>query len=94
LLPARLTLPVAARAKAERTVAMVSGYAPGGSTDIAARFLADRLPTYWPGVRMVVENPPGASGAVAGEWPKRQPADGRVIMVAETGSHAIATGEA
>ena len=43
---------------------------------------------------MVVENRPGASGAVAGEWPKRQPADGRVIMVAETGSHAIATGEA
>jgi len=94
LLPARLTLPVAARAKAERTVTMVLGNAPGGSTDIAARFLADRLPTYWPGVRMVVENRPGAYGAVAGEWPKRQPADGRVIMVAETGSHAVATGEA
>jgi tripartite-type tricarboxylate transporter receptor subunit TctC len=41
-------------------------------------------------VRIVVENRPGAAGAVASEWLRRQPPDGHTVMVAETGSHAIA----
>jgi tripartite-type tricarboxylate transporter receptor subunit TctC len=53
--------------------------------------LADRLPPLLgANVRMVVENRPGAAGAVASEWLRRQPPDGSVVMVAETGSHAIA----
>jgi tripartite-type tricarboxylate transporter receptor subunit TctC len=86
-------LPLAARAQgfAERPVTLVTGYSPGGSTDIAARLLADRLAAHLgAGSRVVVENRPGAAGAVASEWLRRQPADGFTIMVAETGSHAIA----
>jgi len=91
LLLAPLALPLAARAQnfAERPVSLVTGYAPGGSTDIAARILSDRMAQHL-GTRMVVENRPGAAGAVASEWLRRQPADGFTIMLAETGSHAIA----
>lgn len=86
-------LPFAAWAQgfADRPVTLVTGYAPGGSTDIAARMLADRIAAHLgPGARVVVENRPGAAGAIASEWLRRQPADGFTLMVAETGSHAIA----
>ncbi len=75
----------------DRPVSLVTGYAPGGSTDIAARLLAERLAWHLaPGARLQVDNRPGAAGAVASEWLRRQPADGHTVMIAETGSHAIA----
>ncbi len=81
----------AARAFPEKPVTLVTGYAPGGSTDIAARLLADRLATQLgEGARVVVENRPGAGGVVASDWLRRQPADGHVIMLVESSSHAIA----
>ncbi len=75
----------------DRLVTMVTGYSPGGSTDILARLLTDPLAAQLgTGTRIVVENRPGASGAVASDWVRRQPADGYLMMVAESGSHAIA----
>lgn len=88
-------LPATALAFPERPITLVTGYAPGGSTDIAARLLADRLgpalasPAGEP-ARVVVENRPGAAGIVASEWLRRQPADGHIIMLVESGSHGIA----
>ena len=74
----------------DRPVTLITGYGPGGSTDIAARLLADRLgTTLGRDARVVVENRPGAAGIIAGEWLRRQPADGYVLMLAEAGSHAI-----
>ncbi|PHK94483.1 transporter [Pseudoroseomonas rhizosphaerae] len=88
-------LPRPAAAYPERPVTLVTGYAPGGSTDIAARLLAERLgqtlaPAGGEMARVVVENRPGAAGIVASEWLRRQPADGYVIMLVESGSHGIA----
>lgn len=75
----------------DRPVTIVTGYSPGGSTDIAARILADRMPQHLGGdARMLVENRPGAAGAVATEWLKRQPADGYTIMVQEPGAGVAA----
>jgi tripartite-type tricarboxylate transporter receptor subunit TctC len=93
LLPALALLPLAAQAQgfAERPISLVTGYSPGGSTDIAARMLSDRFAAHLgAGTRVVVENRPGAAGAVASEWLRRQPADGFTLLLAETGSHAIA----
>ena len=44
----------------------------------------------FPEARIVVDNRPGAAGAIATEWLKRQPADGHTIMVTETGAAAAA----
>lgn len=86
-----LALAPAARAFPERPITLVTGYAPGGSTDIAARILADRLAAHLgPSARVVVENRPGASGTVASDWLRRQAPDGHTIMLVESSSHAIA----
>jgi tripartite-type tricarboxylate transporter receptor subunit TctC len=75
----------------DRPITLATGYAPGGSTDIAARILAERLAVnLGGGARVVVENRAGAAGVVASEWLKRQPADGHTIMLVESSSHAIA----
>ena len=90
---ALLSAPWCATADAfpDRPITMVTGYGPGGSTDIAARILADRMAAHLgPDARIVVENRPGAAGTVATEWLKRQPPDGHTIMVTETGAAAAA----
>ncbi|MBR0652941.1 tripartite tricarboxylate transporter substrate binding protein [Roseomonas terrae] len=87
-----LALPAVARAQSvsDRPVVLVSGFAPGGSTDITARLLADRMQGFLgPNGRVVVENRPGASGTVAAEWLRRQPADGTILMLNEASSHAL-----
>src|SRR5215218_11272155 len=80
-----------AQAFPDRPITLATGYAPGGSTDIAARILAERLAAkLGNGARVVVENRPGAGGIVASEWLKRQAPDGHTIMLVESSSHAIA----
>ncbi|MDB5413394.1 MAG: hypothetical protein JWR10_1729 [Rubritepida sp.] len=83
--------PSAAQTYPERTISLVTGYAPGGSTDIASRLISERFAAnIAPGARMVVENRPGAAGVVASDWMRRQTPDGYTIMLIEVSSHAIA----
>ncbi len=91
LAPAGLAIPCLAHAFPERTITLATGYSPGGSTDVAARILADRMAAQLGAeTRIVIDNRPGAAGAVATEWLKRQPADGHTLMVTETGAAAVA----
>lgn len=86
-----LAPPGAAQDLTARPVTIVVGFAPGGSTDITSRLLADRMgPALGPGGRVVVENRPGASGLIASDWLRRQSADGTVLMLNEASSHALA----
>lgn len=74
----------------DRAITMVTGFAPGGSTDIAARLLSDRLgPLLGANGRVVVENRAGASGQIASDWLKRQAPDGYTLMLVESSSHAL-----
>jgi tripartite-type tricarboxylate transporter receptor subunit TctC len=87
-----LALPSVARAQAfpNRAITLVSGYAPGGSTDISARLVGERMQgLLGPDARIVVENRPGAAGRVASDWLRRQPADGYTLMLTESSSHAL-----
>jgi tripartite-type tricarboxylate transporter receptor subunit TctC len=91
LLSAGLAGPAVAQNFPERTISLAVGFGPGGSTDIAARLLADRMSAHLGATgRVVVENRAGASGTIASEWLRRQNPDGHVLMLVEASSHAVA----
>ena len=71
----------------ERTVRIVVPFTAGGSSDVQARMLADRLGRLW-GQSVVVENKPGAGGHLGGKYVVDQPAAGSTLMVGSTGLHA------
>src|ERR1017187_5574780 len=56
------------------------GFAAGGSSDIAARMLADKLKDTL-GQPVVVENRVGAGGRIAAEALKNAPADGSTLLL-------------
>jgi tripartite-type tricarboxylate transporter receptor subunit TctC len=66
-----------------RAITLVVGFPPGGSTDLAARALSEKL-TKALGVSVVVENKPGASGNLAAEQVARAAPDGYMLLVAAT----------
>jgi tripartite-type tricarboxylate transporter receptor subunit TctC len=72
-----------ARAQISRTIRIVVPYAPGGTADIVARLLADQAGRTG-GPTMVVENRPGAGGAVGTETVARATADGTTLLVVST----------
>lgn len=71
-----------------RAVRILVGYPAGGGMDTIARVLAPKL-TEALGQQFVVENRPGASGAVAAEALAAAQADGHVLMLAESGTLAL-----
>jgi len=72
-----------------RPVHVIVPFAPGGGVDIVARLIAPKLSEAW-GQPVVIENKPGAVGAVASEYVLHQPADGHTVLIGVAGSHAIA----
>jgi len=62
-----------------KPVRMVVAFAPGGSTDVAVRSLAERMAPAL-GQPVVVENRAGAGGNVAAEYVLKQPADGYTVL--------------
>src|SRR5207302_1416853 len=59
-----------------RPIRLVVGFAAGGSTDIPARYVADKLGNLL-GQRVAVENKSGAAGMLATREVLAQPRDGR-----------------
>ena len=71
-----------------KPIRLVVGYTPGGGTDLASRYVAGALSDLW-GATVLVDNRPGAGGAVGTEITVKAAPDGYTIMLCTIGSHAI-----
>ncbi|MEO6409023.1 MAG: Bug family tripartite tricarboxylate transporter substrate binding protein [Burkholderiaceae bacterium] len=67
-------------AQVDKPVKLLVGFAPGASTDTAARLLASRMQEELK-LTVTVDNKPGAGGRIAAEMLKNAPADGTTIMI-------------
>jgi tripartite-type tricarboxylate transporter receptor subunit TctC len=72
-----------------KNVRIIVGLAPGGTTDVFTRTLAQRLTEAW-GQTVIVENRPGASGMIGGEAVAKAAPDGYTLLVSPQTSLAVA----
>jgi tripartite-type tricarboxylate transporter receptor subunit TctC len=80
--------PVAQSNYPAKPVRMIVGYAPGGGTDLAARYVASALSELW-GATVLVDNRPGAGGVTGADMTAKAAPDGYTIMLCAIGTHAI-----
>jgi tripartite-type tricarboxylate transporter receptor subunit TctC len=69
-----------AQAYPSKTVHLIDGFSPGGSTDIVGRLIAQKLSESF-GQPVLVENRPGATGTVAAEMVAKSAPDGHVMLI-------------
>ena len=72
--------------KPSRPVTMIIPFAAGSGTDTVARLLASLLEQDW-GINCVIDNRPGANGAIAAVATARAAPDGHTIMVTTNSPH-------
>ena len=77
-----------AQAYPNRPLKMLVPFTAGGSSDMVARAIAVKL-TESLGQTVVVENRPGANGAIAAELLAKSPPDGYTLMTGSIGTFAI-----
>src|SRR5260221_1348917 len=80
--------PAYAQAYPSRTVRIVIPFPPGGTSDILARTLAQKLIDEW-GQQVIAEDRPGAAGNVASEYVAKSKGDGYTLLINTVGTHAI-----
>src|SRR5438105_10528259 len=80
--------PAYAQAYPSRTVRIVIPFPPGGTSDILARTLAQKLTEEW-GQQVIAENRPGAAGNIATDYVAKAKGDGYTLLINTVGTHAI-----
>jgi tripartite-type tricarboxylate transporter receptor subunit TctC len=66
-----------------KPVTIVVPFPPGGGTDALARIMQPTLGALWK-QPIIVENKPGAAGAIGGEYVAQQKADGYTLLMSST----------
>jgi tripartite-type tricarboxylate transporter receptor subunit TctC len=69
----------------DHTIKIIVPFAAGGGTDVLARIIAQNLNSKW-GQAVVVENQPGASGAIGTRAVMKAAPDGYTLLMASTGA--------
>ena len=82
------TLPAFAQPFPSKPVHLIVAYAPGGTGDVVARVIADKLAAAL-GQSVVVENRAGASGAIGATAAANAAPDGHTLLVGQTGEVAV-----
>lgn len=71
-----------------RPVRLVVPYTPGGSNDVLARVLAQKLPEIW-GQPVVVDNKAGAAGNIGSDFVAKAPGDGYTLLITNNNTMSI-----
>ncbi|MEJ0077398.1 MAG: tripartite tricarboxylate transporter substrate binding protein [Alphaproteobacteria bacterium] len=82
------TLPASAQPFPSKPVHLIVAYAPGGTGDVVARVIADKLGPAL-GQTVVVENRAGASGAIGATSVANATPDGHTLLVGQTGEMVV-----
>lgn len=85
LCAAALAAPTARAQSDKPPLRILVGFPPGGSADVIARLLAEKLPAQLGGQGVVVDNKPGAAGRIAIDQLKNAAPDGNTVIVMPSG---------
>jgi tripartite-type tricarboxylate transporter receptor subunit TctC len=77
-----------AQAFPNKPVKLIVTYPPGGSSDLMARIMGQKLSEVW-GQPVIIESKPGAAGSIGMEFAARQPADGYTFVVGNLGPASV-----
>ena len=72
----------------EKAVTVIVPFPAGGASDTTARVMAEKMATLL-GQPVVVDNKPGATGAIGATLVKESPADGYTMLLASIGTYAV-----
>jgi tripartite-type tricarboxylate transporter receptor subunit TctC len=86
--PLSLALPAAAQSWPTRPIRLIVPFAPGGTTDVMARLVAERLGALL-GQPMVVENRAGAGATIGAAAAAQAAPDGHVLLMSNSTSHGV-----
>jgi len=78
----------AAQTYPSRPIRLIVGFSAGGTTDFLCRLIADRAKNIL-GQSIVVENKPGASGAIGADYVTKAAPDGYTLFFSTAGALAI-----
>jgi tripartite-type tricarboxylate transporter receptor subunit TctC len=84
-----LSFAAAAQTYPSKPIKLMVPFPPGGSTDIVARIVAQRLGTQL-GQSLVIENRGGAGGTLGTAVVAKAPADGYQLVIGTTSTHVVA----
>jgi len=88
LLAALAALPAWAQTYPAKPIRLIVPFPAAGATDLFARTLSQKMGEKL-GTQLVIDNKPGAGGAIGSDLAAKAPADGYTLLLATTSTHSI-----